>query len=102
LRGLQPPLFLGGLREWNGNRENRNSPSTSPRRKTGAGSFFLFLLRGYPFLDPGIRIAKGCLRAGYLLRRRREMKKIYSKVLFIALIVSTIILSGIHITFGVH
>lgn len=30
------------------------------------------------------------------------MKKIHSKILFIALIVSTIILSGIHVTFGVH
>jgi hypothetical protein len=30
------------------------------------------------------------------------MKKIYSKILLIALIVSTIIFSGIHVTFGVH
>jgi hypothetical protein len=31
-----------------------------------------------------------------------DMKKIYSKILLIALIVSTIIFSGIHVTFGVN
>jgi hypothetical protein len=30
------------------------------------------------------------------------MKKIYAKILLIALIVSTIIFSGIHVTFGVN
>jgi hypothetical protein len=35
-------------------------------------------------------------------RRIPEMKRIYSKILLITLIVSTIILSGIHVTFGVH
>jgi hypothetical protein len=30
------------------------------------------------------------------------MKKLYSKILLIVLIVSTIILSGIHVTLGVH
>jgi len=30
------------------------------------------------------------------------MKKIYVKILLITLIVSTIILSGIHVTFGVN
>ena len=30
------------------------------------------------------------------------MKKIYSKILLIALIVSTVIFSGIQVTFGVH
>jgi len=30
------------------------------------------------------------------------MKKIYSKILLITLIVSTIIFSAIHVTFGVH
>jgi hypothetical protein len=30
------------------------------------------------------------------------MKKIYSKIFLIALIVSTVIFSGIQVTFGVH
>jgi hypothetical protein len=35
-------------------------------------------------------------------RRIPEMKRTYLKILLITLIVSTIILSGIHVTFGVH
>ncbi|MBP1715401.1 MAG: hypothetical protein H6Q42_3604, partial [Deltaproteobacteria bacterium] len=65
---------------------------------------FLLIYKWLPVsLQRGTEIAKISIKpAANFKPGCPDMKKIYSKILLIALIVSTIIFSGIHVTFGVN
>jgi hypothetical protein len=104
--GLRPPLFLGRDESPPGNQGSKKGKSVSTfskGRKAGV-LVFLFIFRTLSDFSPREQGLQSNLnKTDYKSQNGAPcMKKIYSKILLITLIVSTIIFSAIHVTFGVH